>query len=91
MTAKSMNWMTAALWVGVIASALAVVRASHDCRALFAELGQLEKHSDQLQVEWGQLLLEQATLASFGSVEQVARDSLNMRAPASDDIVVVRP
>ena len=88
---KSLTWVTAVLWLAVVVSALAVVNVSHSCRALFAQLSQLEKQHHQQQVVWGQLLLEQAAHGSFSSVEQQAADRLGMRAPVAEDIVVVRP
>lgn len=91
MTNKRLKWGVAVVWVGVIASALAVVYVSHNCRMLYGELASLEQEYNRMQVEWGQYLLEQSALASLSSIEQIAHEKLNMRAPTPDDIVVVRP
>lgn len=88
---RQLNWMVAAMWVGVLLSAIAVVSVSHHCRALYADLAKLERDANQLQVEWGQLLLEKAALASLGGIEHIAQSRLGMQAPEPADVVVVRP
>jgi len=88
-TSKQQNWLVVVSWLGVISSALAVVYVSHSCRTLYAELATLERYANNLQVEWGQLLLEQSSLASYSRVEQLATEQLGMRAPRPDEIVVV--
>ncbi len=90
MTNRQMVWTIASVWIGVVVSALAVVYVSNNCRTLYAELALLERESNRLQVEWGQYLLEQSALASLGSIEQIAREKLNMRSPTPDEIVVVK-
>jgi cell division protein FtsL len=43
-----------------------------------------------LQVQWGQYLLERSTWAAYSRVEQVAVSELNMKAPVSTEIVMIR-
>ncbi|MAY02293.1 MAG: cell division protein FtsL [Gammaproteobacteria bacterium] len=74
----------------VCASALGVVYSTHSSRHLLNELQTLENQRNALQVEWGQLLLEQSSLMSQGQVEELARAELNMIIPGREDIVVVR-
>lgn len=83
--------LLAVLWLAVLASALGVVYAVHRNRALFVELQQDQRERDQLNVEWGQLQLEQSAWATHGRIEQVARGKLDMVTPESKDIVVIRP
>lgn len=75
------------LLVAVI-TALSVVRARHGSRVLFVELQQLESHRDALDVEWGQLQLEQSAWATHGRIEQLARRELKMVMPRNSRIVV---
>ena len=75
----------------VVASALAVVYAKHSGRELFIELQALANERDALDVEWGQLQLEQSTLTTQGQVERDARDKLGMVNLAADNMVIVRP
>ncbi len=75
----------------VLASALAVVYAKFQSRVLFAELQALNKTQDRMDVEWGQLQLEQSTWATHGRIESAARKRLDMVLPEPDQVVVVRP
>ncbi len=75
----------------VLFSAVAVVVTKHAGRSEFVVMQQLESQRDQLNEEWGRLLLEQSTWASPGRVEQQARNKLNMQAPTTDNTVMVMP
>jgi cell division protein FtsL len=44
-----------------------------------------------MDVEWGQLQLEQSTLTTQGQVEHDARTRLGMIIPAADGMVIVKP
>ncbi len=74
-----------------IASAIGVVFMRHRHRQLFVELSRLEHARDELNIEFGRLQLEQATLAQATRVDQEARGRLGMTFPEAADIVVVRP
>ncbi len=80
----------AVLWVLVVISALAVVASTQQVRRQIDELEVLRRQASQLQVQWGQYLLERSTWAAYGRVEQVAVSELNMKAPVSDEIVMIR-
>jgi cell division protein FtsL len=51
-------------------------------------LQQQEKLRNQLQVEWGQLLLEQSSIVAQGKVEELAVKELNMEVPDMNKVVV---
>ena len=74
-----------------LACALATVSANHRARKLFTELETVQKRMRDLDVEWGQLQLEQSTLAAHVRVEKVAREKLGMKTPAPGQIVSVDP
>lgn len=80
-----------ALWVAVLATALGVVRARHEARGLFVQLEQLAAERDRLNIEWGQLQLEQSAWSNHGFVEQVASDKLQMTLPRPDEVRIVTP
>lgn len=82
--------LVAALWLAVIATALAVVASTQVVRRDINELETLRREASQLQVQWGQYLLEQSTWAAYGRVENAAISELNMTAPTPGDIVMVR-
>ena len=73
----------------LIACALALVTAQHRARKLFTELETEQEIAKQLDVEWGQLQLEQSTWAMHARVEKVAGSTLRMRVPAADRVVLV--
>ena len=77
--------------MAVVGSALGVVYASFETRALVAKHQQLLKKKNSMQVEWGQLLLEQSTWGSYNRVEQLAINKLHMHVPAPNEIVMVEP
>lgn len=74
----------------VVASALGVVASQHQARKLFTELEREQSRMYQLEVEWGQLTLEQSTWAALARVEKIARERLGMQEPAPGHIVVVK-
>jgi len=79
------------LWPLVLVSAIGVVYTSHLCRLQYTELASLQKEESNLQVEWGQYLLEQSTLASLARVEKAATEGLGMRAPDFNEMIMVEP
>jgi cell division protein FtsL len=74
-----------------VGSAIGVIYARHRHRVLFVELSRLEKARDELNVEFGRLQLEQATVAESNRIDQIARTRLGMKFPEAADVVVVRP
>jgi cell division protein FtsL len=79
------------LWVAVLASAIAVVRARHESRALFVQLERLSAERDRLNIEWGQLQLEQSAWSNHGFVERVASERLRMTLPRPEEVRIVAP
>ncbi|MDP3513543.1 MAG: cell division protein FtsL [Sulfuritalea sp.] len=73
----------------VLACALSLVSANHRARKLFTELEAVQKRMRDLDVEWGQLQLEQSTVAAHVRVEKVAREKLGMKQPAPGQIISV--
>lgn len=73
----------------LIACALALVTSQHQARKLYVELQREQELAKQLEVEWGQLQLEQGTLAMHGRVEKIATERLNMRVPPASRMHVV--
>ncbi len=73
----------------VFMSAIAVVYFKHQSRQLFTKLQTLQQEVEALQVEWGQLLLEQGTWSSDARVERIARERLQMALPEPNAVVVI--
>lgn len=74
-----------------IASAIGVVFMRHRHRQTFVELSRVERARDEINIEFGRLQLEQATLAEATRVDRVARERLGMNFPEAADVVVIRP
>jgi cell division protein FtsL len=75
----------------VVVSSVGVVYSKHQARKLFVELQALANERDDMDIEWGQLQLEQSTLTTQGQVELAARDQLGMVSLSADNVVIVKP
>jgi len=72
-----------------VLSALALVYTKHESRKLFVELETLTHERDELNIEWGQLQIEQSTWATHARIEQVATDDLSLVRPVASEIYVI--
>jgi cell division protein FtsL len=75
----------------LIGCALGVVTSQHKARKLFVELQKEQELTTQLDVEWGQLQLEQSTWATHARIEKIAGMTLQMRVPDAQRIQVITP
>ncbi|MEY2341932.1 cell division protein FtsL [Acidithiobacillus sp. IBUN Pt1247-S3] len=67
-----------------------IVAARENSRAQFIHLQALQNHIFSLNNRWGQLQLEQATLASDTRVGDIAHQKLGLEAPKNSQIVMVK-
>lgn len=82
--------MSLVILIGLLLiSAFGVVYIRDLHRRLFIEIQSAQKSADTMQVEWGQLLLEQSTWAAPARVQELAQDRLAMQVPALRAINVV--
>lgn len=72
------------------ACALSVVTSQHRARKLYAALQSEQEAAHQLDVEWGQLQLEQGTWAMHPRIEKIA-SQLGMQAPPAARVRIVSP
>lgn len=89
-SSKALVFVVICLWVGVVVSALAVVYTTHSVRVSTNLLAQAKSESSELQLQWGQYLLERSTWASYSRIEQVAAGELKMALPEPQEIIVVQ-
>jgi cell division protein FtsL len=75
----------------VLGSAAGAVYTRHRSRELFVELQRMHAQRDQLNVQWGQLQLEQSAWSAHAFVERVATTRLKMVTPDPARIRVVKP
>jgi cell division protein FtsL len=80
-----------ALALAVFASAVLTVYVQHHRRGLFVELRKLERERDAMEVEWGQLKLEQSTWATHDRIERLALEKLELYLPPASEVVLMEP
>ncbi len=78
------------LLLSLLISGVGVIYTTFKTRYLLNELQQLKTQRNDLQVQWGQLLIEQSTFSLESRVERKASEELAMETPAISDIVMVR-
>ncbi len=83
--------LVSALLLACLASALAVIATTHLTREQYGRMQQLEREQQQLQTEWGQLLLEESAWSSPARIERLAMERLEMRLPDVDEVEVIQP
>ncbi|HET7757401.1 MAG TPA: cell division protein FtsL [Steroidobacteraceae bacterium] len=79
------------LWLAALASSAGAIYCEHRARELFIRLEALTARRDNLQIEWGQLQLEQSAWSSHAFVERVASTRLHMAMPPPKDIEIIAP
>ena len=72
-----------------VLSAMALVYTKHESRKLFVELEGLTHQRDELNIEWGQLQIEQSTWAMHGRIEKIALEELELVRPRTTEIYVI--
>ena len=77
------------LAVGVGVTGIWIVDAKHETRQLFAELQELKREEDRLQIDWGRLQLEQSTYTTHARIEALARERLELDAPDDSQVKIV--
>jgi cell division protein FtsL len=79
------------LWLAALGSAAGAIYCKHRARQMFVELEALNARRDNLEIEWGQLQLEQSAWSSHAFVERVASAKLHMAMPPPKDIEITSP
>lgn len=87
---RSSNAINTLLLLAVVMCALSVVTSQHKARKLYIELQQEKEQAQLMEVEWGQLQLEQSTWATPARVEKVAVQQLHMQLPKSGQVQFIR-
>jgi cell division protein FtsL len=78
------------LLLAMLASGIAVIYTTFKNRSMLNELQMLRNQRNELQVQWGQLLIEQSTFSLDSRIERKAIDELQMTVPEISDVVMVR-
>ncbi|NOZ10677.1 MAG: cell division protein FtsL [Gammaproteobacteria bacterium] len=77
------------LTILILVSSIAVVFLRHKHRVLFLALQSLQVERDRLSVQWGKLMIQEATSGQPAKIEAAAKRSLGMMVPGPTQIVVV--
>lgn len=88
---KPHRMVVVSLGLALLVSAVATVYVQHHRRMQFVELRKLERERDAMQVEWGQLQLEQSTWATHERIERLALEKLDLHMPPAAEVVLVLP
>jgi cell division protein FtsL len=84
-------YMMIVLMVAVLVSALAVIYSTNSYRVTLSLVQQEEHQTHLLELQWGQLLLEQASLATPARVQELATNQLNMTLPTAKNTLLLHP
>jgi cell division protein FtsL len=91
LSGKLLVVVVAVLWVGALGSAAGAIYCKHRAREMLIQLEQLNARRDNLEIEWGQLQLEQSSWSTQAFVERVATTKLHMAMPPPKEIEIVAP
>lgn len=89
MNGRQPTLLTIVFAVVCVMSAMALVYTKHESRKLFVELEALTTERDELNIEWGQLQIEQSTWATHARIERVATEELSLARPKPTEIYVI--
>ncbi len=78
------------LLLSVMGTALGVVITTFESRRHLGELESLQADARDMQVLWGQYLVEKSTWAGYGRVHEIARQALDMQPPQPDQTIIVK-
>ncbi len=91
LTPRTLAIAVPVLWLAVLASAAGAIYSKHRARESFVDLERMNIRRDKLEIEWGQLQLEQSAWATHAFVERVASTRLKMTMPPPAEIEVISP
>jgi cell division protein FtsL len=66
------------------------VTSHHKARKLYVNLQQEKEAAQKIEVEWGQLQLEQSTLSTLARIEKIAIQRLQMQQPQRGTVQYIR-
>lgn len=91
LSSKLLTFAILVLWAGVLFSAAGAIYSKHRARELFVTLERMNREHDTLEIEWGQLQLEQSAWSTHAFVERVASAKLRMQSPPPAEIELISP
>ena len=86
---NAQNGVAAVLTVVLIWVLVGFVYFQNETRKLFAETQKIEKQKLDINAEYARLQIDKSTLVANNRIEKVAREQLNMKMPAEEQILVI--
>lgn len=86
-----MNRLNLILMAILIVCSLGVITSQHQARQLYAELQHAQEAAKRMDIEFGQLQLEQSTWAMHARIEKIAGERLRMKVPEPSRIHILAP
>ncbi len=74
----------------VLVSAISVIYVKYMNRQLISEVTMQQQTAQQLQVEWGKLLLQKGALSAPSRIQNIANNSLNMYVPRAKNVIMIK-
>ncbi|HNH45303.1 MAG TPA: cell division protein FtsL [Agitococcus sp.] len=74
----------------LVGSSVAIALSVQHWRESFQQLQDLKEEKKALEIEWGQLLLEQNSWGSYARIEQMAQEQ-QMQPTTVNSVVMVQP
>lgn len=90
LTASPYQWVVNGLIFLILLSSLLVVIVTNEARVNFQNLQHAQSQQDQLKTQYGQLVLEKSTLLTQARIEELAQSKLQMTAPKTKKMVVLK-
>lgn len=87
---SSMQFLQFVLLSMVLLSALAIVYCTNQYRLVLSQYEHAKMQESALELEWGQLLLEQASVSAPSHIQEKAETLLKMQLPLNKDIQIVQ-
>lgn len=84
-----MQFLQFLLLLSVLVSALGIVYSTNQYRINLSQFEHSKLVESQLQLEWGQLLLEQASISAPSHIQEDAERVLKMKMPEAKNIRIV--
>jgi cell division protein FtsL len=70
----------------LLLSSCVIVFLRQNMRLIHAEIARGDEEISRLEIEYRQLLLEEATFSNPGRIDAIAQEQLHMRQPRPDEI-----
>jgi cell division protein FtsL len=84
------QWLQFIIFMAVLVSAIVVVYCTNQYRMNLSQLEHAKQEASALELQWGQLLLEQASISAPSRVQESAEAVLHMVTPSRQQTVVYR-